>query len=228
MASKKYAVLGLGRFARTLAAKLYEQGAEVIAADINSDLVEQMKESVTLAVKMDTTDPKALIEQGIDKVDIAIVGMGDEFEPNVLTTFALKQIGVKKVIVKSAIWTRSRILEKVGADEVISPEKDSAERMADKLMRPGIEESLVLPEGHRIVQIPVPERFAGKPLAEIDARNKYKVNIVAILKDQNGKNKKSKGSINDIPSADDILEAGCKLFVIGAENDISDFMGTSK
>ena len=224
MATRKFAVLGLGRFGRTLALKLYESGAEVIVADINPDIVDEIKESVTLAVRMDTTDSKALTEQGIDKVDTAIVGMGDEFEPNVLTTFALKQIGVKRVIVKAANWTRKRILEQVGADEVISPENESAVRLANKLINPEVKDSLELAKGHRIALVPVPARFAGKPLSQVDSRNKYKVNIVAIK----SRDKKGKDVINDIPSADDVLADDDMLYVVGADNDISDFIGTSK
>lgn len=227
MAGKKFAILGLGRFGRTLALKLYESGAEVIVADINADVIDEIKESVTLAVRMDTTDSKALTEQGIDKVDIAIVGMGDKFEPNVLTTFTLKQIGVKRVIVKAADWTHKRILEQVGADEVISPENESAVRLANKLINPEVKDSLELAKGHRIALVPVPSRFAGKTLIDVDSRNKYKVNIVAIKK-VNGKGKKGKEVINDIPSADDVLEEDDMLYVVGADNDISDFMGTSK
>jgi len=227
MAGKKFAVLGLGRFARTLALKLYEAGAEVIAADIDGDLVDQMKESVTLAVKMDTTDAKALTEQGIDKVDVAIVGMGNDFEPSVLTTFLLKQIGVKKVIAKATSWTRKRILEQVGADEVISPEDESAARLSEHLIKPEIIDSLDLAQSHRIALIPIPERFAGKSLSEIDARNKYKVNIV-VIKRPDPKGKKGKEVINDVPSASDVLDKGDMLYVIGADSDIADFVGTSK
>ena len=226
MAGTKYAVLGLGRFARKLALKLYEEGAEVIVADIDGELVDQMKESVTLAVKMDTTDAKALTEQGIDKADVAIVGMGDNFEPNVLTAFALKQIGVKRVIAKATSWTQRRILEQVGADEVISPEDESAVRLSNRLLKPEYADFLELTKDHRIAQVPVPKRFTGKSLSEIDSRNKYKVNIVAIKKP--GKGKKGKEEINDVPSASDILEEDCVVYVSGADSDIADFIGTSK
>jgi trk system potassium uptake protein TrkA len=224
MAGKKFAVLGLGQFARTLALKLYEAGAEVIAGDINGDIIEQIKESVTVAAKMDATDARALTEQGIDKVDVAIVGMGSNFEANILTTFALKQIGVKKVISKATNWTQKRILEQIGADEVISPEDESAIRLTNRLIRPELTESLELAKDHRIAKIGAPARFVGKSLSQVDARNTYKVNIVAIKKTA-GKGKKSKEIINDIPSGSDILEAGDLLYVIGADADIADFVG---
>ncbi len=218
---KKFAVLGLGQFAMTIAGKLAKNGAEVIVVDRDEDMVDQMKDVVSLALKMDSTDHEALMAQGIHKADAAIVGMGDNFEMSVLTTFALKHLGVKYIIAKVSNEIHGRILSQIGADEVIWPEEESAIRLANRLLKPTIIDSLELAEGHSIAQVTVPQRLTGKTLREIDPRNKYKVNIVAVKRAVPGKKEQYK--INDVPSADNVLQEGDVLFVAGADKDIADF-----
>lgn len=218
---KKFAVLGLGQFAMTIARRLAENGAEVIVVDRNEKVIDQIKDSVSLALRMDATDHEVLLAHGINKVDAAIVGMGDNFEMSALTIFALKRVGVERVITKVSNETLGRILSQIGADEVIWPEEESALRLANRLLKPNIIDSLELAEGHSIAQVTVPERLVGKTLREIDPRNKYKVNIVAIKRHLPGR--KDQHEINDIPSADDILVEGDVLFVVGEDKDIADF-----
>ncbi len=218
---KKFAVLGLGQFAMTIARRLSENGAEVLVADLDSDIVDQMKDVVGLALKMDSTDHQALLAQGVNKVDAAIVGMGDNFEMSVLTTFALKHIGVGRIIAKVSNDVHGRILSQIGADEIIWPEQESAMRLANRLLKPTIIDSLELAEGHSIAQVTAPKRLVGKTLRAIDPRNKYKINIVALKRPIPGK--KDQYAINDVPSADDTLQEGDLLFVVGADKDIADF-----
>ena len=177
-----FAVIGLGRFGMMLARTLAKAGREVIAIDSDRELVEEIQNDVTVAVRLDATDERALRGQGVDKVSCAIVGIGERFEANILTTALLKSLGVKRVIARAATPIRQKILMHVGADEVISPEDESAVRLAQKLIAPNILSFLEIGEGVSMVQMRAPEKFHNKKLVELGLREKYSVNLVAIKK----------------------------------------------
>jgi len=177
---KRFLVIGLGRFGRRLAQALTEAGQEVIAADKTEDLVERMRDEVALAVRLDATDEEPLKAQEVGDVDAAIVSIGEDFEANVLATTTLKAMGVPQVISRASTVTQRRILRRVGADEVILPEEEVADRLARQLVNPNIVEHLSLSEGHSLVQIRAPKAWHDKTLGEIDLRRKYEVNLVAI------------------------------------------------
>ena len=133
---RRFAVIGLGKFGGTVARSLAERGAEVIAVDKDEKLVDTFAEIATLAVKLDSTDEEALKTQGIDKVDVAIVSIGD-FEASILTTALLKRLGVPTVITKatqSVSQIQERILNLVGADKVVLPEMEMGKRLAQNLL----------------------------------------------------------------------------------------------
>ncbi|MFQ6048960.1 MAG: potassium channel family protein [Phycisphaerae bacterium] len=176
----RFAVIGLGRFGMRLAQLLTRNGAEVIAVDINRELVEQARDEVTLAVRLDATDKTALQTQGIDKVDCAIVGIGTDFEANALTVSTLKAIGVPKVIARAGSEVRGTILERIGADAVVFPERESAQQWANRLMVPHLRDYVELGEGHAIAQIRAPASFANKSPEQLSLRQRYHVNLVAI------------------------------------------------
>jgi len=177
---KRFLVIGLGRFGRRLAQALTEAGQEVIAVDKAEDLVERMRDEVALAVRLDATDEEPLKAQEVGDVDAAIVSIGEDFEANVLATTTLKAMGVPQVISRASTVTQRRILRRVGADEVILPEEEVADRLARQLVNPNIVEHLSLSEGHSLVQIRAPKAWHDKTLGEIDLRRKYEVNLVAI------------------------------------------------
>ncbi|MFO8013157.1 MAG: TrkA family potassium uptake protein [Phycisphaerae bacterium] len=177
---KRFLIIGLGRFGSRLAKALTEAGQEVIAADKTEDLVERMRDEVALAVRLDATDEDPLKAQEVGDVDAAIVSIGEDFEANVLATTTLKAMGIPKVISRASTVTQRRILKRVGADEVILPEEEVADRLARQLVNPNIVEHLSLSEGHSLVQIRAPKAWHDKTLGEIDLRRKYEVNLVAI------------------------------------------------
>ena len=125
---ERFAVIGLGRFGSRLAKNLAASGAEVIAIDRDRMIVEELRDQVTLAIAMDATDEQALKIQGIDKVDCAVVGMGHNFESNALATVLLKSMRVKRVISRAGNDMQAQILKRIGADSVVSPEDESADR----------------------------------------------------------------------------------------------------
>lgn len=221
---ERYAVIGLGRFGSRLARLLAEADAEVIAIDGKPDLVENLRDDVSLAVCLDSTDEAALRAQGIDKVDVAIVGIGTAFEAAALTTVILKQFGVPQIIARATTSTRGQILSRIGADHIVNPERESAERWRDRLLAPAIMERSVLAEGYSMVQANAPASFHGKSLAELAVGNRYKVLIVAIRRtvtetDSEG-NEHERSFVLTAPGPDTIIEPGDILVVIGSDEAI--------
>jgi trk system potassium uptake protein TrkA len=217
-----YAVIGLGRFGRMVAEMLAADGADVIAVDLKPTLVDNMKDKVTVAVRMDATDETALISQGIDSVDAVIVGIGEDFEANQLTVVLAKKIGVKKVITRARSPIQAKILNLIGADEVIMPEEEAAQRLARRLTRPNILAHLELAEGHSLVELQAPRKFHGESLGEINLRKKYGVALVAVKKrleadNENGYEEK----INDLPGADTVIQPEDILVLVGPDDKLS-------
>ncbi len=226
---KRYAVIGLGRFGRRLATLLASAGVEVIAVDRRQDLIDDIRDSVTLAVCMDSTEEAALRAQGIDRVDVAVVGMGGDFEDSVLTTVVLKQIGVPKVISRATNTMQGEILTRVGADGLVSPETESAHRWCHRLLGPQVMEQIPLTAGHSLVQMPVPPPWVGKSLAELDIRRKHQVNVVAISRAAPGQehqgDKPAELDDVEVPLPHTKLAEGDVVFVIGADEQISQLPG---
>lgn len=228
----RFAVIGLGRFGRRLALLLSQSGAEVIAVDVEGDIVQKHRDDVTHAVCMDSTDEQALTGQGVDKVDCAVVGMGTDFEAAVLTVTLLKKLGVPRVVARAASGTRGRILKQVGADDVVFPEYESAQRWSNQLMMPHFEEFLELDTEHSLVQVPAPESFVGKSLRELDLRAKYRLNVVAIRRpsrspkpepeaEEDKEAAKAQSEWISAADPDEPIHAGDILVLIGENRDLS-------
>ena len=177
---EKFAVIGLGLFGTELATRLANAGAEVIAIDKDPELVEAVRDKVAVAVCLDSMDEQALLSQGINKVDVAVVGIGTSFEASALTTVILKQLGVPRVISRATSPVRADILARIGADSVINPEHESAERWSSRLLAPAVMERWAVAEGHSLAQVMAPKVFHNKTLQELDMSKKYGVLVVAI------------------------------------------------
>ena len=223
----KAAVIGLGRFGRSLAIGLSERGVEVIAVDKNRDRVEAIKDKVALAVILNSEDEEVLRAQGIDKVDVAIVSMGEEdFRSIVLTTVLLKKIGVKTVISRALEHIDKEILKNIGADRVVFPEVEMGQKLARTLASPAIVDCINL-ENHEdfsIAQLDSPKRFLGKTIGELQVANKYGVNIVLIKRkfekiDKSG-NYVIEEKINYVPRAEDVINEGDVLWLVGRTEDV--------
>lgn len=178
--TQKFAVIGLGRFGRQLATTLAGNGAEVIAMDRNPDLVEELRDDVTLAVRLDSTSEDALKAQGVGDVDVAIVGIGEDFESAALTVATLKSLGVPKIFARAETDVQAKILARIGADAIINPERESASRWAHRLMLPNLRQYVELGEEHSMIYMVAPRMFHGKTLREVHLRANYGVNLVAI------------------------------------------------
>jgi trk system potassium uptake protein TrkA len=222
---RKFAVIGLGQFGRSLARALASSGAEVLAIDRNAKLVEQVRDDVTLAVCLDSTDEEALKAQGIDKFDVAIVGIGDHFEAAALTAATLKILGVKKIIARAQSDLQAKILRRVGCDEVISPEGESALRWANRLTMPNLSQYLELGEGNSLVSITAPRAFHNKTLMQLNLRNQFGVNLIAVERARIVEPDESSPTPIptkiEVPLADTKILPGDTLILVGANENIA-------
>jgi trk system potassium uptake protein TrkA len=213
----KFAVIGLGRFGYKLAVTLTKEGGEVIAIDSSPEPVDTIKDDVAVALCLDATDQEALRLQGIDKVDTAVVCIGERFEACVLATALLKQMGVPRVYSRVSEGLHSRILELVGADRIIHPEEDMALKVGHSLMVKNIVDIIPISPEYNVAEIKAPQAFWGKSIGVLHLRRKYRVNLIVIKQeDESGE----KAIIDSLPGAESIIEKGHGLIIVGKEKDI--------
>jgi trk system potassium uptake protein TrkA len=221
VAAKRFAVIGLGRFGYTVATHLSNSGAEVIAVDSEKNVVNDIGNQVSIAICMNAADKEALQAHGIDKVDAAVVAIGQNFEANVLTTALLKEMGVEKVIARAGTDIQKRILELIGADQVIFPEDAIGVRVAQSLISSRIVEITALFEGLSVAQVVVSKELVGKKIGDIKFRQKYRCNIVVIKRKTDQSDIKGESPrYNVLPEPDDEIQLGDILVVVGTEKDI--------
>ncbi len=222
---KRFAVIGLGRFGKKLAIALAMSGAEVIAIDKNREAIELIADQVSHAVRLDSTDEEALKAQGVEKVDVAIIGIGQGtgrgFESAILTVVNLRQMGVNRIYARAEDLIAGEVFSKVGATEVIYPEIESAQRWAYKLIAPQIGEKIDFAEGYSLARIKAPASFDGKTVMDLQLRQKYNVNLVLIKRGEHGKSKKSeKGRIINVPMPNTVIYEEDILMVVGSDADL--------
>ena len=203
---KSYVVIGLGRFGRTLARQLCKLGAEVLAMDVDNDLVQQVAEDVTHAVVGDSQDKDVLRALGVRDFDCAIVAIGRNLAASVLTVMNLQELEVPCIICKAHDETHSRVLKKLGVDKVVIPEQENATRLARSLNSHNVLDYIELSEDYGILELPAPKDWLGKTLKELNVRAKLGVNIIAV---ENGK------KTNVSPSADYLIQEGDHMVILG-------------
>ena len=177
---RQFAVIGLGRFGSNMAKALSKMGYEVLAIDKNQHKVQDFSDEVTHVVQADTTDENALRELGILNFDVVVVAIGEDVQANVLTTLQLKEIGVNFIVATSRNSLHTKLLEKVGADRIVAPERDMARRVAYNLASTSVMDYIELSPRFSIVEITAPKAFQNKTIAESNIRAKYGINVVAI------------------------------------------------
>jgi len=203
---KSYIVIGLGRFGSEVARSLCSQGCEVLAMDVSSELVQQISADVTHAVVADARDKGVLRALGAAQFDCGIVAIGGSLGDSVLATMNLKELGVGRIVCKAHDETHRQVLLKLGADQVVIPEKENAARLARSLSSPNVLEYIELSEEYGIIEVPAPKRWQGKSLKELNVRAKLGVNIIAIEHDS---------KINVSPGADYQILDGDIMVVLG-------------
>lgn len=203
---KSYMVVGLGRFGSEVARRLYAAGCEVLVMDSDNELVQHISNEVTQAVVADAKDIGVLRALGAKDFDCAIVAIGDNLSDSVLATMNLKELGVPYVVCKARDETHRQVLNKLGADRVVIPEKENAVRLAKSLASPNVLEYIELSEDYGIIEVPAPKVWEGKSLKELNVRAKMGVNILAI---------KRNGEITVSPTADFQIAAEDIVVVLG-------------
>lgn len=209
---KEYAVIGCGRFGTSVAKTLYSLGHNVLAIDKDIEIVQEISDSVTHAVQIDGIDENALKSLGLSNFDVVIVSIGADIQASILATLVLKEIGVKKVISKAQSDIHGKLLYKVGANKVIFPERDMGVRVAHSLVSSNILDHIELAPDYSIVEIAALKEWEGKTIKELKLRTRYGINVLAIRHDND---------INISPYADDMINPGDVVIVIGSNNDLT-------
>jgi len=206
-------VIGLGHFGYHVARTLYEEGHEVVAVDMDRDKVQRIQEHASYAILGDAGSKEFLSGQGIGEMDAVVVSTGERSHLSTLITLYLKELKVPRILVKALNEDHGRILEKVGATDIIFPEKDMAVRIARSLSSPNVLEHLPLAEEYSIAEVGPPAHFLGKSLIELDLRRKYNVTVIGI-----------KDVISDVfvavPPPDYVIKDSDLLIFIGKAEDV--------
>jgi trk system potassium uptake protein TrkA len=206
MKRKQFAVIGIGRFGSSVASSLASQGYEVLAVDRDEESVQKISEVVTHAVCVDTTDEEALKALGIRNFDTVVVAIGEDVQASILTTLLLKEAGVGYIVAKAQNELHGKMLEKIGADRIVYPERDMGMRIAHCLVSTNVLEYIELSPDLSIVEVAVPREMVGKPLSESNLREGFGLNLVAV---------KRSDSILVSPKPEEVFRQGDILFVIG-------------
>ena len=181
--AKSYAVFGLGRYGIAVAKELVSSGAEVLAVDMDEEIVNEAVTEIPICKCADVTDPEVLKQLGISDIDVVIISMATNLEASVMATMLCKEMGVKTIIAKCASEMNCKILSKVGADKVVFPENESGIRLAKNLLSSGFVDILEISNNVSMVELDVRPEWENKNLLELDLRKKYSINIVSIIED---------------------------------------------
>lgn len=211
---KRVVVIGLGIFGFNITKDLYENGLEVIAIDKNKEVIQKIKDFSTKAVLADGTDKEVLESIGIQEDDVVIISFGEDLAASTLITLHLKEMKVKTIIVKAPNEDHKHVLEKVGATEVIIPEKEMADKVAKSLISPNVLDYIPLSEDYTICEIVPPASFMGKTMGELHLRSRYPIEVIAVREVLPER-------IRMVPRADFVIKDTDVLVVIGREEDIS-------
>jgi len=183
--SKQVAVLGIGRFGKSIALSLADMGADVMAVDANPDVLEKISDQVTFAVEADLKNAESIGSTGIENMDVVVVAMGSDLTASITSVMAAKEQGVPFVIAKASDERMGAILEKVGADKIIYPEKETGMRTARTLMSDSFMDYFDIDNNLCMLEMHPKDEWIGKNLIQLNLRNKYHANVVAV-KDEAG------------------------------------------
>jgi len=210
--NRTFGVIGLGRFGYHVARTLAQGGAEVIACDVDEEKVREISEYVSLAYVLDATDAKVLKESGIANVDTAVVSIGENIEASILIVVQLKELGVREVVAKAITPLHGKVLEKLGVDRVVYPEKEMAIRVAHSLLVGEFIEEIPIGEKHSLFELKAFDFMLGKTLRDLDVRRRFGVSVLAIKRGEN---------LIVNPMGDEKVLPGDILLVLGTTEQLS-------
>lgn len=208
----EFAVIGMGRFGRSVAATLCQLGHRVLAIDENEDSLRRIADGVTHAVQLDSTDAEALKGVGIANMDAVVVAIGAAIQESILTTLILKELGCKKIVAKALDDLQGKVLERVGADVVIYPERDMGVRIAHTLSAPGVLDYIEISPTFSIEELSVPDRLVGQTLGRLDLKARFGVSVLLIRRDS---------QLLISPDPETGLQAGDVLVVVGENRQLT-------
>lgn len=209
---KSFLVIGLGRFGTSLATALMEAGQEVLGVDVDPVVVQRLSSHLTHVVTLDSANEEALASLGIGNFDATIVATSSNFEASILLTLMLKRLGARYVLAKADTEQQADVLKRVGADRVVQPARDAGLRLAHQLISPNVLDYLSMRPGLSVAEVHAPEFMAGKTLAELDVRRRYRITILLI---------KNGNRFLISPDPDDRINRGDRLVVVGRDEDIA-------
>lgn len=210
---KRCIVIGLGIFGNNIVRELSEKGFEVIAIDKSKEAVQRVRDLASKAIVADGTDKEVMEQIGIHEDDTVIISFGEDLAAATLITLHLRQLNVKSIIVKAPNEEHKMILEKVGATDVIIPEKEIANKVARSLISPNVFDYLPLSEDYMIYEMAPPESFLGKSIADLKLRSRYNVMVIAVKDILTDK-------VVTLPTADYVIKDGQVMILVGKVSDI--------
>lgn len=214
MKKKQFAVIGLGRFGSSVGRELVNLGCEVLGIDRREERVEEMRDVLTHVVVADCNDEEVLQSLGIRNFDCVIIAIGDDIQASILTAILLKELGVPKVVAKALTALHGKVLEKIGVDRIVYPERDMGIRVAHQLVSPNLLDYIELSRNYTIVEMNASKKMAGRTIRQLDTRAKYGCSIVAIHRQQ---------EVVIAPTADEVVRENDNLIVIGTNQQIEKF-----
>ncbi len=203
---KQFAVIGLGRFGASVARSLAEGGCDVLGIDLLEERIRPLANILTHVVQADATDEEVLRSLGIRNFDCCVVTVSSNLQSSILVTLMVKEQGVPLIVAKARDDQHGKVLAKIGADRIVFPERDMGVRLAQSLISSNILDLIELSPDHSVAEIEAGDKLVGKNLRQLDLRGKFGVNVLAV---------KHGNKINISPKADDVIEEGDVLVVIG-------------
>ncbi len=207
------AVIGLGRFGFHAASLLHEAGHEVLAVDIDADQVQRIRDHSTQAIVLDARETESLNALGLADFDAVVLSLGTQVDASALVTLHLRDLGVRRLIVKAVSEDHARLLQMIGAGEIVFPERDAAERLARRLSDVNLIDFIPLGEEHSLREVAAPSGFFDRSLVELRLRNRFGVQVVAIRH-------RGEATVTVNPGPDTVIEEGDALFVLGRDGDL--------
>lgn len=208
---KSVLIIGMGRMGRHLAAKMQQLGNDVMVVDNSPEAIHALSDSFTNSCICDCTNPTVIASLGVDNFDICFVTIGEDFQASLVVTSLLKKHGARKIVAKTNQEIQAELLRTIGADEIVNPEVEIAEKLAVRHNARNIFDYIPLTEDYSIYEVPVLPAWVGRSLIELEIRRKYKVNIIAV---------KNGNELNANPAGEYRFRTGDHVILIGRSDEV--------